>query len=90
MSWYQFAVASGHRTTADLCGNFIRGNFSLISANVDYPNLEVDALAGFLRRSDLVVEDEMALFGCLDKWLRGRREIMEKAGETHIDIHMKR
>ena len=75
---------------ADLCCDFILANFSLISANVDFPNLEVDALGCFLRRSDVVVEDEMTLFGCVDTWLRGRREIMERAGESNIDVHMKR
>ncbi len=75
---------------ASLCRDFIAANFSRISDTIDFPNLEPDSLAAFLRRSDLVVEDEMVVFRCLDTWLRARREMMERSGEDHVDLHLER
>ncbi len=90
VSWLQFAAASGHALVTGLCRDFIAANFQKISTNIDFPNLEPEALAEFLRRSDLVVHDENALFSCLDSWLRARRDMMVKAGEEHVDVHMDR
>lgn len=44
----------------------------------------------FFQCNDLVVEDELKVFHCVDLWLRGRREAMERAGEDHIDLHIDR
>lgn len=90
VSWYQFASAAGHKLVSSLCGRFIAANFEKISDNVDFPNMEPEVLLHFLRKSDLVIADEMALFKCVDKWLTARREMMERAGEEHIDVHMNR
>ncbi len=88
VSWYQFALASGHMDVASLCFDFIRTNFQKVSENVDFPHMEPDVLQHFLLRSDLVVEDEMTLFQCVDSWLQAQRDAMERSGEHLVDLHM--
>ena len=70
------------------CIHIFQANFAKISENVDFPNLELDALVGFLTCNDLVIEDELTLFSCVDKWLIAQREIMTSSGEENIDLHI--
>lgn len=90
VSWFQFTTAAGHAAVADLCAEFIKGNFMSISHNVDFPNMELENLVHFIQSSDLVVEDEMALFLCVDKWLKSKEDIMVVSGENDIDLHLDR
>ena len=90
VSWYQFTHAAGHNHVSDLCKDFIKANFSMIADNIDFPNLEVYSLLNFIQCNDLVVEDEMELFRCVDKWLRAQTEIMTNMGEENISIHFDR
>lgn len=88
VSWYQFASASGHMFVANLCRDFIKWNFESISNNVDFPSMQLECLLEFIKLNDLVIEDEMTLFQCVDQWLRAKREIMVQSGEENIDLHM--
>lgn len=50
--------------------------------------MELDSLVSFLNCNDLVIDDELSLFHCVDNWLQAQREILTRAGEEHIDLHM--
>ncbi len=88
VSWLRFCAAAGHDHVAGLCCEFIAANFGLVSASIDFPNMECDALASLLTRHDLVVADEMTVFSSLEAWLSARRDLMVRSGEEHVDVHL--
>ena len=62
VSWFQFAIASGHNKIANLCREFITWNFGVVAENIDFPNMETENIVSFLKRSDLVIQDEISVF----------------------------
>jgi len=90
VSWYQFTTNCGYRTQAELCLNFIKWNFNLVSSSIDWANLELDSLIHILASSDVVTDGEVTVFKAVESWLCSRREEMEKRGEENIDLHMER
>lgn len=90
VSWFQLTLASGHNHVSNLCSNFIKANFQLVSKNVDFPHMEPDLLASLIRCNDLVIEDEFALFECVSRWLNANRSNMVTSGEDNVDLHFDR
>jgi hypothetical protein len=90
VSWYQFTSASGHGEVANLCKDFIKWNFEMVSNNIDFQNMDLKVLLSFVQCNDLVVTDEMSLFACVDKWLLAQKEIMLNSGEdpVHLDRYV--
>lgn len=90
VSWFQLTLASGHAKVANLCGNFIKANFEMVSKTIDFPNMEPELLISLIQCHDLVIHDEYKLFECISNWLFSRKTLMEKAGEENIDLHFDR
>ena len=90
VSWYQFTTNCGYKAVSILCLNFIKWNFSLVSASIDWPNLELDSLTSILASSDLVTGGEVTVFRSIESWLDARRQEMVEGGEENISIHMER
>ena len=67
VSWYQLTLASGHKHVSDLCANFIKANFQMVSKTIDFSTMEPEVLASLLHCNDLVIEDEFCLFECISQ-----------------------
>jgi len=88
VSWFQLTLASGHNHVSDLCANFIKANFQMVSKTIDFSTMEPEVLASLLRCNDLVIEDEFCLFECISqKWLNVKKRNMVASGEENVDIH---
>ena len=90
VSWYQFTTNCGYKSVSQLCLNFIKWNFDLVSRSIDWPNLELESLILILASSDLVTLQEMMVFRSLESWLTVRRQEMKEGGEENINLHMER
>ena len=90
VSWFQLTLASGHNHVSNLCSNFIKANFQLVSKNVDFPHMEPELLASLIKCNDLVIEDEFVLFECVSRWLNANRCNMVTSGEDNVDLHFDR
>jgi len=90
VSWFQLTLASGHTHVANLCANFIKSNFEMVSKTIDFPSMEPELLTTLIRSNDLVIYDEFKLFDCISRWLTSRKAIMENSGEENIDLHFDR
>ena len=90
VSWFQLTLASGHTHVANLCANFIKSNFEMVSKTIDFPSMEPELLITLIRSNDLVIYDEFKLFDCISRWLTSRKAIMENSGEENIDLHFDR
>ena len=88
VSWYQFATNCGYKDTSQLCLDFIKWNFEMVTESIDWPNMEHESLVKLLNCSDLVVHDEMVVFLKVEKWLEEQQRRMEETGEEDIDLHM--
>jgi len=90
VSWYQFTTNCGYNKVADMCLNFIKWNFDLVSESIDWKHMELDSLLPVLSSSDLVTTQEIQVFRSVERWLLAKREQMEKDGEENIGLHMER
>ena len=90
VSWYQFTTNCGYKQVSQLCLNFIKWNFDLVSRSIDWPNLELESLVLILSSSDIVTLQEMMVFRSLESWLTVRRQEMKERGEDNISLHMER
>lgn len=90
VSWFQLTIASGHTHVANLCSNFIKSNFEMVSKTIDFPRMEPELLISLIRCNDLVIHDEFKLFECISRWLTSRKAFMESTGEENIDMHFDR
>ena len=90
VSWFQLTLASGHARVADLCSNFIKANFELVSKTIDFPNMELELLVSLIKCHDLVIHDEFRLFECVCHWLSAKKQLMEHSGEEHVQLHFNR
>lgn len=69
VSWLQYTLNCGHIPIYTACSNFITWNFELVADMEDFGSLETNVLISFLKKSDLVVNDELTVFHCVAKWL---------------------
>lgn len=69
VAWLQYTLDCGHTSVFTACQNFITWNFENVANMDDFGSMETDVLINFLMKSDLVIEDESALFHCVAKWL---------------------
>ncbi|XP_015912040.1 BTB/POZ domain-containing protein 17 [Parasteatoda tepidariorum] len=67
--WLQYTLNCGHSLVYKACASFITWNFELVCDMEDFGSLETEVLISFLRQSDLVISDEVAVFQCVAKWL---------------------
>ena len=58
ITWYQYALISGHCYLVDACEKFITWNFHKVASGSDFYNTELDVLINFLQKDELVVPDE--------------------------------
>lgn len=69
VSWLQYTLTCGHYAVGRECHNFMKWNFQMVSETEDFSTLETDVLVSFLQESDLVINDEFALYTCVAQWL---------------------
>ena len=90
VSWFQLTLASGHSHISEICSNFIKANFELVSKTIDFPNMEPELLVSLIKSNDLVIEDELKLFECISSWLKAKKSIMINGGEENVNLHFDR
>lgn len=85
VSWIQHTLQHHHspqyRSFNESSRNFICWNFDFVSRMRDFQTLEPEVLVQLLRRSDLVIKDEFALFQSVSKWLLLQSD---KQQEPHV------
>uniref|UniRef100_A0A2R5L5M6 Putative transport and golgi organization 10 n=2 Tax=Ornithodoros turicata TaxID=34597 RepID=A0A2R5L5M6_9ACAR len=81
VSWLQYTLNCGHAAVHTVCSDFITWNFELVASMEDFGSLEVDVLISFLRRSDLVVRNELQLFHCIATWLLTQEQKLSQSGD---------
>ncbi|CAG0892696.1 unnamed protein product [Darwinula stevensoni] len=77
VSWIQYASWSAHPSFSEVCRNFIKWNFLLISEADDFGSMDKDMLESFLKDDELIIRNELTLYHCVVRWLhlqRGGRE----------------
>lgn len=85
ISWLQYTLNCGHNDVGRECHNFIKWNFQMVSETDDFNSLEADILVLFLQESDLVINDEFALCGCVVKWLDAQLVKSEQKNSDNDD-----
>lgn len=86
--WLQYTLNCGHSKVSKACGDFIVWNFELVSQMEDFGSLETDVLLSFLKKSDLVISDEITVFNCVAKWLAlQEQKIKAVHSETAAEHH---
>lgn len=76
VSWLQYTLNCGHNEITDVCHNFVKWNIELVANTSDFANFELDVLVSILRQSNLVIQDEMTLYKCLETWLNYQADRM--------------
>jgi len=74
VSWLQYTLYCGHEKLSSSCQDFVKWNFEIVAGGADFDNMETDVLKSFLQCSDLVVYHEMALFKCVESWLKSQEQ----------------
>lgn len=69
ISWLHYSLAYDHDTLSRACMNFACWNFDQISKCSDFYSLHVDVLISFLKKDDLIIEDEYSLFLVVCNWI---------------------
>ncbi|KAK7503187.1 hypothetical protein BaRGS_00005452 [Batillaria attramentaria] len=69
VTWYLYAQMTGQTAFRDQCLSFILSNFDIVMKAVDWADLSLQELTGFLACSEMVVHSEAALWSYVEKWL---------------------
>ncbi|XP_058789077.1 BTB/POZ domain-containing protein 17 [Phymastichus coffea] len=69
ISWLQYSINCGHYKITNACHNFVKWNIELVASTDDFANIELEVLVSLLQQSNLVVQDEMTLYKCIESWL---------------------
>lgn len=77
-SWLQYLQSSGHEQMASVCEEFIKLNFQDVSESADFSNLDLENMMLLLKKDDLVIHDEAALYNCVVKWLKLQKSKLEE------------
>lgn len=85
VSWLQYTLTCGHESITSACIDFVAWNFEPVSQMEDFINLETDVLITFLKKSDLVVNDEYTLFQVVNKWLEAQENKFKLVGDEFFD-----
>jgi hypothetical protein len=90
VSWLQYTLNCGHREITDACHNFVKWNIELVAGTADFANFELDVLVSLLHQSNLVIQDEMTLYKCLETWLNHQSNRLKKELSTsEFDVALK-
>lgn len=74
MAWLQYTLTCGHTEVAQVCMNHLKWNFEQVAITEDFASCDLDLLTTVLAQNDLVVLDEMTLYGHVVNWLRRQEE----------------
>ncbi|XP_013393274.1 BTB/POZ domain-containing protein 17 isoform X2 [Lingula anatina] len=69
VSWYQYAKTCDLKEFEKICCKFIVLNIGIVILSEDWVRLDKSNLMDFLRRSDMVIESEFALFNAVVSWM---------------------
>ncbi|CAL4061387.1 unnamed protein product, partial [Meganyctiphanes norvegica] len=74
MAWLQYTLTCGHSEVAQVCMNHLKWNFEQVATTEDFASCDLELLTTVLAQNDLVVLDEMTLYGHVVSWLHRQEE----------------